>query len=649
MNRCGVRVGRWVGYGMALFVMLLIPAMVLARAGGGEGFSGGGGSGGGGGGGGGSDGGGDLLWLVVWLLLEHPVVGIPLLLIVAVGYALAHREGVSMYQGSVIRRGGNAVDTQRKAMSLASLQEDDPAFSEAAFLDRAKLAFLRTQAAWAAQDLSVVRAFLSDGVYERFSLQFAEQKAQGYRNAMEQVRVLSASTELIELDENYQMIAVRIRAYADDYYLSLEDGRRLPGPGRAGEFSEIWSFLRRRGVRSGLNGKGLIEGHCPNCGAAIEMNQNANCHQCGSLLRSGQYDWVLTEITQDSMWSAQREDRVPGLDGMKQRDPAFARQSLEDTASVAFWRLLAARRLGKVAPIRKMATDGFCDQLEGTLATAGGERSFYMRAAVGGVNTLAIQSSPTWDRAVIEVVWSAEKCSQSNGQVHNAGPIGVSRMLMVLVRRPAGIFNMDHSVSSAHCPNCGAPESDSTSNACESCGTVLNDGTRGWVLMEAHSSASQAGMALLAGARAQAKAVPAGMPEAKPVAPGGLGMLAWMVKMAVADGTIGNEEQRMLREAADRWGIPLTKLEELVQAGKAGTLESPVPRDSVEARGWVTAAAAMALADGRLDSREAEVLAAVGKWCGLSPYDLKVVLNQTRREMYADARQAMRGRNVGGQ
>jgi hypothetical protein len=37
-------------------------------------------------------------------------------------------------------------------------------------------------------------------------------------------------------------------------------------------------------------------------------------------------------------------------------------------------------------------------------------------------------------------------------------------------------------ISSAHCPNCGAPESGGTSGACEFCGTALNDGGNSWVL-----------------------------------------------------------------------------------------------------------------------------------------------------------------------
>src|SRR6266849_395333 len=70
--------------GGVAIVALLFTSEVLARVGGGGSYGGGGGSGGGGGGGGG--GAGALVYLLVrfllWLTIEHPVVGIPVDIIV---------------------------------------------------------------------------------------------------------------------------------------------------------------------------------------------------------------------------------------------------------------------------------------------------------------------------------------------------------------------------------------------------------------------------------------------------------------------------------------------------------------------------------------------------------------------------------------
>jgi hypothetical protein len=54
--------------------------------------------------------------------------------------------------------------------------------------------------------------------------------------------------------------------------------------------------------------------------------------------------------------------------------------------------------------------------------------------------------------------------------------------LFVLMRKATAKTEIAKGISSAHCPNCGAPESGGTSGACEFCGTALNDGSNGWVL-----------------------------------------------------------------------------------------------------------------------------------------------------------------------
>ncbi len=67
-----------------VLLSLLAAAAAFARVGGGESFSGGGSSGGGGG----DDGAGELVYLVfrllLWLTIEHPVIGIPVDILVVV-------------------------------------------------------------------------------------------------------------------------------------------------------------------------------------------------------------------------------------------------------------------------------------------------------------------------------------------------------------------------------------------------------------------------------------------------------------------------------------------------------------------------------------------------------------------------------------
>ena len=113
---------------------VLLPALILATAGvalargGGGGDYGGGGSGGGGSGGGGGGGGGDASFLIdlLWLLLRYPKVGVPVLLIVVIFAVVGGKKGRGAYQGSVIRRGTEALVGSQREAALAAGDREGP-------------------------------------------------------------------------------------------------------------------------------------------------------------------------------------------------------------------------------------------------------------------------------------------------------------------------------------------------------------------------------------------------------------------------------------------------------------------------------------------------------------------------------------------
>ncbi|HSN86657.1 MAG TPA: hypothetical protein VL025_07850, partial [Thermoanaerobaculia bacterium] len=83
----------WGLLALLLIPLLLLPAVAMARPGGGEGYSGGGDSGGGGGGG--DDGG--LIWLLVELwfrfVFRYPLIGVPLTIVIIVFLIRAKKKG----------------------------------------------------------------------------------------------------------------------------------------------------------------------------------------------------------------------------------------------------------------------------------------------------------------------------------------------------------------------------------------------------------------------------------------------------------------------------------------------------------------------------------------------------------------------------
>ena len=133
-----------------------------------------------------------------------------------------------------------------------------------------------------------------------------------------------------------------------------------------------------------------------------------------SLLRSGQHDWVLCEITQPSEWDSAQSEAVAGLAEFRaQHDASFNTQHLEDRASVIFWRKAMADRVGQVEPLEKMASDKFCSEYSSTLESRpDGRRHYYGDCAVGAVILRGVIGDGDLHRALVEVRWSGKRTLQ---------------------------------------------------------------------------------------------------------------------------------------------------------------------------------------------------------------------------------------------
>ena len=481
---------------ISLAVTSLTAPFALARAGGGSHFHSGGGFGGGsswGGGGSWSGGhGGGGLWVfdhngnVDW-------VGVAVLLIIGAIFLFRWYQQFKslddVYLGNTSTTPASPIPSihegNAEANAIQSLRESDPAFDPTRFYSRIQTAFLALQQAWTTQNLDPVRPFISDAILERFTIQFDEQKFLGYRDFMKNVSVESVRLVSVESDHLYDTATLRIRASAVDTEIAT-DGKLRGGSTMNQPFMEYWSFLRKRGAQS-VN-QGLIEGHCPNCGAAVDINQNATCPHCKAILKNAQYDWVLTEITQADQWQSAHAAQPVGLQDMLQRDPNFTTADLEDRVSVMFWRLRLSDRLASADPLRKVAIPNFIDRFAAKFQSdPSGNRQCYLDCGVGSVTTLAVTpgnaTTGESDHALVEVRWSGILYTlRPNTPPHRTPADNLFYSWYVLKRSPSAMTDPEKTISSAHCPNCGAPLSNTASNACEYCNTLLTDGTHGWLL-----------------------------------------------------------------------------------------------------------------------------------------------------------------------
>ena len=296
--------------GLALSLLALTPVLAFARAGGGQSFGGGGGYGGGGGfagggsyGGGGFGGGGLLL---PFFLFGGGGGGFFFFLFIIFALFQAYRRMNlrSPMQASTWGPAYAPMAPPRETLAedLVALQARDPNFNQQMFLDRAQATFFALQKAWMDRNLEPARVYMSDGIYHRWKMQIDQMIAAHKRNILDNLVIGGTQIVKVSTDPNFDTITVRIDASAADYEVDdTTTNKVIYGSKQNQPFTEYWTFIRSAAARTKA-GEGAEVTQCPNCGAPLSINESGVCSYCKATVTSGQFGWVLDNITQASEW-----------------------------------------------------------------------------------------------------------------------------------------------------------------------------------------------------------------------------------------------------------------------------------------------------------------------------------------------------------
>ncbi len=277
---------------LAVIGGLMMATEAAARVGGGQGYSGGssGGSSSSGGGysGGGGSAEGDLIFFLIWLCFEHPVIGIPLLIVVAVvmvkvkgnegtegaRYASHHDERVlPSWQGQAndLRRRVNA-----RRRSLQTLHQQDPDFSESLFIDHVQLVYARAQTLRAEPGHPWLLEHLTPGAMSTLD-------SGGRVDAVEDV--IFGATHLDQVQVQSQWLLVKVGLETN--YTEVNGGKRKDLLAK-----EVWTLRRRLGVRS-PGPEGMRSLGCASCGSTLEVTSDGRCPNCEAVRSDGAIQWQV--------------------------------------------------------------------------------------------------------------------------------------------------------------------------------------------------------------------------------------------------------------------------------------------------------------------------------------------------------------------
>jgi predicted lipid-binding transport protein (Tim44 family) len=185
---------------------------------------------------------------------------------------------------------------------LAALQTKDPNFNQQMFLDRAQATFFALQKAWMDRNLEPARVYMSDGIYHRWKMQIDQMIAAHKRNVLDNLVIGGVQIVKVTTDPNFDSITVRIDASAADYEVDdTTTNKVIYGSKQNQPFTEYWTFTRSAAARTKA-GEGAEVTQCPNCGAPLSISESGVCSYCKATVTSGQFGWVLNNITQASEW-----------------------------------------------------------------------------------------------------------------------------------------------------------------------------------------------------------------------------------------------------------------------------------------------------------------------------------------------------------
>lgn len=264
--------------------------------GGGGGYSGGGYSGGDYSGS--SSDSGDLAWLIL-LLVRNPVALVIVIIIIIILFVFAkfHKNSGGTGQPYTPPATPPVMPMDFTAKISNAIRQIDPNFSSDAFITWSKDVFITLQQAWTARDWSTIRPLEKEELFEQHKRQLDEYIRNKKINIIERINVGQTHLHKYERDAQYEYLTVYMATRMVDYIIDEETRKVLKGdPNTDCYMNYLLTFMRKTGVKSREGTDRSVSKNCPNCGAPLSITSSGKCDFCGSIITTGDFDWVLSKM-----------------------------------------------------------------------------------------------------------------------------------------------------------------------------------------------------------------------------------------------------------------------------------------------------------------------------------------------------------------
>ena len=214
---------------------------------------------------------------------------------------------IAIVLASMSKKFGNFSQIQQKAMDMSGANESaveekikqtDPLFNKEEFLSFARSVFVKLQEAWTARDWSVIRTFESNELFEQHQKQLQGYIDNNQINVMERICVKSVKLSSFEQVGDKDVLKVVLSSKMVDYIIDATTQKVLKGDKVTDRHSTYQlTFIRKTGVKTKAGTSEVNTTNCPNCGAPTQITSSGKCEYCGSVITTGEYNWVLSDLT----------------------------------------------------------------------------------------------------------------------------------------------------------------------------------------------------------------------------------------------------------------------------------------------------------------------------------------------------------------
>ncbi|HKO90333.1 MAG TPA: TIM44-like domain-containing protein [Polyangiaceae bacterium] len=494
----------WPWFAVLASVALVLSAVEAgARPGGGESYSGGSRSSGGGrGGGGGGGDGGELVWLVIRLIFYYPQVGVPLAIVVGVGWFALNRHRLTTWQSSSapapgVER-GRAVEAAR--VDVEALRARDPEFSLVLFEDFVYRLFATAyRARHEEKQLAALAPYLSDSVRQAVAVRepvgvpFTHVVVGALRITGLQLPATSTGNATLSV---------------------LLDANLSAASSGASFFTQqAWTFSRS--IEALSKPPSLADRFgCPSCGAPFSSGDTTRCDYCGEVVMGGRFDWQVVEVL-----VLQHEARPPLLNStvveqggndptlfhpalrerwaaLQRDDPAVTSAALQGRLLLMYQKLNQSWTSGELELARPFLSDGMFDYLDYWVRAyrEQRQRNVLERMQLKRMLLVKVVRDRHFD-AVTFRFWATG--------LDYTIELGSSRVVSGSATREReyseywtlirGTQARGAPRETAVCPNCAAPLQTSMSGVCQHCSQHLTSGEFDFVLSKIEQDDSYAG------------------------------------------------------------------------------------------------------------------------------------------------------------